>query len=1182
MKLKLLLVLCFAAVLLNAGDLLPNGNFSTLTPTKLPAGWSLTGSKPGIIRENKANLLSLTTQLRHNKHKVSFVCKLADLPGGTYKVTGLVKGGVERFYLAAAFSQGIKPRLQVVRGIPVPEKSGWQKFTFSVNVPAGNKNAALTFEVAASKAGTVFLFRDFSMVRSTAAAKPAAKPAAKNKAMKISADLVARPAAAVNVVWPKFNINGNDWHLMLGGTWRRMNGLSHEQFVRGAGWGEVGTPFVSSGLPRKTGVREIEIWQGGKNVAPRAKLTFSSSERQTIFHHPEYFNDGKKGSCAWIIGSLKDFRYSTKGVPFQIDVELPDSKPVEKVVIHTLSSGQPVAQLTAHFNGREQDVFTSKSASGITLKFSKAPAVRKFRLTGKTRQQIYRVQDLDPQLLKAIGNKPFTHHHFKFRHRHTELSPENIDRDSLDAFYRKHPNFIPETVAEITANFYQQRVNPVRFRTMLEKQGAIVSTFDRNRYEAAETLRKNYERYVDIFGTMNVLEGGLPTMPYYYEWGAGYCSYEAMNERANWSNRFALLFGRSGSRQYNRPWGFYQTVYGEGAAANSRYSEKEAHRLAKIKKRFWHPGEDFGCSPSYTKRIIYYAYYCGTNMQHFESEPYGYAKHDLKKNTWSLTGHGRSIKDLYDWTVRKEGKRGEFYAPILLLTDYYSANWEMKNYQQWNVWYMYPYQESDYMYQHLMNTVDPRLASSYRRMKDHPVGMRNSEFGDLYDSFFGNAPSGAVTTAELGKYPVVFVIGSLGSSNEPAVAANLQKYVRQGGTLVINVEQMKMLPESFAGVKLSREYVKSGNMKIMKITPAGAEVVLKDPATGLPLVTRFRNGRGSVVLTTPYWLLDVNNHKRPLPIIPVLLRKIQQELLPVGIEGDIQFCFNKMADKTWKLILFNNKGTFKPTMRTREEFFPEYARKVTLTLPAGATAVEQRLKLPVEVKNGKHSLTVPPGEIAVVELKNVDFSDTPIDSTPITRKPSNAGGDISLNPEKLYTMKAGESGTHTDTVKKGNALYYNGKSSVSLLTVSVPQGRMPEGGFSCFAKAESTGGKQVVMTNQFIRVEIKGGRWTLWAYDKSNFYDIYGPKAEAGKWTHLAVFWKNSTLYFYVDGKEVESPTGPVILSGSISNAGKTLLLYLGSHYYARQTLFKGLIRDVNVFGLKVDDNKIKTEAEGK
>ena len=203
-----------------------------------------------------------------------------------------------------------------------------------------------------------------------------------------------------------------------------------------------------------------------------------------------------------------------------------------------------------------------------------------------------------------------------------------------------------------------------------------------------------------MFGGVNMLEGGLWTMPYFYEWGAGLTIPEAFNEAARYSsNRHLLTFARGGSRQYNKPFGFYQTVFGWATYANSIYSEEEAHRLAKAKKMPYHPGEDFGVSASYHLRLLMLAYYAGSTVQQFEGEPGGYAKRH-KDNSWTLTNNGKSLKKVYDWVSSPEGKRGTFYSPILLLNDYHSGNWDWRQNKNgpWNVWYMYPYEDGDYVF----------------------------------------------------------------------------------------------------------------------------------------------------------------------------------------------------------------------------------------------------------------------------------------------------------------------------------------------------------------------------------------------------------------------------------------------------------------------------------------------------
>ena len=60
----------------------------------------------------------------------------------------------------------------------------------------------------------------------------------------------------------------------------------------------------------------------------------------------------------------------------------------------------------------------------------------------------------------------------------------------------------------------------------------------------------------------------------------------------------------------------------------------------------------------------------------------------------------------------------------------------------------------------------------------------------------------------------------------------------------------------------------------------------------------------------------------------------------------------------------------------------------------------------------------------------------------------------------------------------------------------------------------------------------------------------------------------------------MESGSGPTLINGSVSNAGKNLLLYLGSHYYQRQDLFQGAIKNVKVFGMMPSAKEIQEDAK--
>ena len=1182
-------------------NFLINGNFGSLNQKKQPNLWSIRAKNPTVSGEKGQYSLEAVSITSGKNNLVSISQMVNNLPAGVYQLTGEFKGKAQKLYLVMFHHiEGVKQGNVQLSSCKPAGTDAWQSFTLTSKVPDGKKRTSVTVQAICSEPGLQIGFRNLKLIRkeesgagadkktvpadsnkkaAPAAPQTGAKPAPAAAEKNITASLVARPAAASGVVWPKHSFCGKEWWLCLHPAWRKTGDLAKESFIQNAGWNHVGLPWVEPPPLRITGITEIEVYQKGKNVAAATGFKFSSPEEKTRFVRMQNISDGDLKSCGWMLGDNSNFRTSQKSLPFQIDLTLPENAPVEKIVLRSMPGSCPVIRLSAFSGEKELDVTIAKRENSISLEFPHPVAGKNLRLEGVTKQAFYRVGDFTPEFQKQIAGTPVTGT-LKFYGKHYEMTPDNVDRESIARFLKKYPDYIMDHANEVSSNFYQARRNPARFRDdRLLKQAYIGPTYDRTKYEYETTLRNYWNHFYKLFGTeLTVLEGGLPTMPYYYEWGVKYCTLEASNERPNAPNRILMLFCRSGSRQYNRPWGFYQTLYASGTYAWSLYSEKEALAHAKkIKAEF--PGEDFGCSPSYTKRILYYAYYAGTNIQTFEAEPYGYLKH-LKDGSWILTGHGRSVKDIGDWVVRPEGKRGEFYAPVLFLKDYYSANWEYQRGKVWNTWYLFPYEDSDYMYQHIIRTIDP-LGGSFTHMQEHSPGMRNSKFGDIYDCFFANPPSGIITNAELGKYPVVFLMDSIAAS--PELSARLQKYVQDGGTLVINTAQMKLIPESFAGVKLEKEEVVSNDMKIRKLTLQGAEVVLKD-SSGLPLVTRCRQGRGNVILTTPYYLLNSKDKKVCINLIPVLLEKIQNEVLPVKVSGDIQFFFNKMSGRNWKLILINNKGVWKPPMQTKEVFLPKYAKKVTLTLPAGAKAAEIRLKLPLTTEGNKVSLTVPPGEIAVVDLTDVDFVDSPISSEPIRRAPLSKRTEASNNPKVVFQSQAGENGKNTDTEKAGKSLFYNGKTAFTEFHFPVDQVPMPEGGYSCWVKPESVSGEQVVITNRLTRFEIINGRWNVYVNDGIRRWNIPGPKAEAGKWAHIAFTWKDSVARMYVNGKE---PDGmPQIFQGDAIDGirfgnqfdgtrGNVAGLYLGSHYYRRTSLFRGWIGSVYFYGKAPSDQEI-------
>ena len=1213
MKLTTLITTCLllsgSLLIGKDGNLLRNSDFSSVDRKQNLYEWRLEHAGYTRTAVDGVQEIALKPIFKFGKHYVAVSQGLNKLPAGAYRFTGEIQGNVKVAYLVVGMPAGHKP-VNTLCTVNFPaECKKWTPFSCTFTMPAGHVRSGLNFQPVAHGANDVIKMRKFSLVRTGDApaaapvvkkAAPAAKKAAVTAApavpavpVKITGNLVARPAAASNVKWPVHLFCGKDYWFMLEPVWRTMKGLSHEKFIQEAGVRGIGTPWKAVAPYRRTGLQEIEVWQGGKNVTPQCKFQFIAEERGTQFFYISSSTDGNMKTSGWICGETKDFRYINTGVPFRVRITLPTAAPVEKIVFRTNPGSLPVRDGALYVAKSDKKIDNAVISKGnvLTVQNLNAPGEKEIYFKGVTQHTVYTAEnDLSPANKKLVANRPFTSPLYqgplKFKGI-GEFKMENVDRDSIRRFRAKYPNFIPEQQLEISANFFQRRVH--KSKEAWADNSVIVPPYDRNRYEAAETLRKYFTYYYDLFGGITILEGGLWTMPYYYEWGAEMTFPEAFNESARYSsNRHLLTFSRGGARQYGKAFGFYQTVFGEATSANSLYSQEEARRLAKLKKNPWHVGEDFGVSPTYHKRLLMLAYYAGTSFQQFESEPGGYAKR-LKDNTWILTGNGKSLKTVYDWVSRPEAKRGTYYAPILLLNDYFSGNWEWRQSKtdSWKVWYMYPYEDGDYMIRHLLNQLDPPVGD-WKRMQELSNGMRNSELADLYDVYFANAPSGAVTPEEMGKYPVVFLTGQI--SKVDGLSENLQQYVREGGTLVLNSAQLNLIPEKFAGIRSTKQHVVSDNMKILKVIPEGAEVLAKD-STGLPLLTRYKNGKGHVILATPHHMLNISNKKESIPLLRALMLQLQKEVLPVSVKGDILFCFNKMSGNDWKLILINNKGTYKDTRETNEKIFPEYAKKVTFTLPKGATAKELRLNLPIRVKNGQAEITVPSGDVAVVELKNIPFSDSPINAKVFNRKPSDPNKrDPSRNPAILIDSKLGDGGLHYNTQKRDGALYLPGKESgVIFNSPALPQLPMPEGGYCCFAKpeiADPNAPLQTVISNEYTRIDIVRGHWQLFFYDLKQLQHLRGPKVVPGKWTHVAFTWKNNQARMFIDGKEIMPPNGPMLFGGRCDGANsfyhRFINLYIGTFHLWRRNLFKGYVRDIKLFGVAPSEEQIKKMAEGK
>jgi hypothetical protein len=291
-----------------------------------------------------------------------------------------------------------------------------------------------------------------------------------------------------------------------------------------------------------------------------------------------------------------------------------------------------------------------------------------------------------------------------------------------------------------------------------------------------------------------------------------------------------------------------------------------------------------------------------------------------------------------------------------------------------------------------------------------------------------------------------------------------------------------------------------------------------------------------------------------------------------------------MPDNQWKLVLFNHHGVYKDPFRSKDEIDSSYASKVTITAPAGATVKETRLNQPVTRNGNEYTLTVPSGEICVVDLNGINFDAAPIDAAPITRQGgfseeqnSNQGIHLEYDfKKKNGNIVADSSGKGNDgkllngVTYEGNAAKFNGKGSYIRARVFTLKNPVSEGTFEFWAKPDPAFSKvsyQILMTNQWIKLGILNGRWNVRIFDRAKVDQMSGGKVEYGKWNHIVFTWKKLTANLYVNGQKVIRDSGPLLHIKPLEDSDGEVDIFLGTHHYHRAALYKGLLTGVRYYG---------------
>ena len=227
-----------------------------------------------------------------------------------------------------------------------------------------------------------------------------------------------------------------------------------------------------------------------------------------------------------------------------------------------------------------------------------------------------------------------------------------------------------------------------------------------------------------------------------------------------------------------------------------------------------------------------------------------------------------------------------------------------------------------------MNEGDP--------VDDLNVPWPNGYFGDIFDVIV----TSPTRTDCLSAYPAVFCVGDTRLDAKWSNA--LRKYVQDGGTLVINAEQVAPgMDEEFLGGKLSgttkeATVILAGDEK-QKIVESLFPYALLTPSTGKPVAVTDAGdpialvnevGKGRVILTTPSYLMG--HDAAPLAYMARLLLQVTSGLLPVQVRGNVEYSVN-LHPRGYVITLSNNEGIVKSS-HAAAKMDPKRTSHVVLSL----------------------------------------------------------------------------------------------------------------------------------------------------------------------------------------------------------------------------------------------------------
>ena len=448
--------------------------------------------------------------------------------------------------------------------------------------------------------------------------------------------------------------------------------------------------------------------------------------------------------------------------------------------------------------------------------------------------------------------------------------------------------------------------------------------------------------------------------------GVKYLRYKAEHGSTAAPWRIGGMYARGASRQFGVPLGWCGAGYtrnsatrgGERKCGAAQWPNPECPRLE----------PHFGCSRSLAKRNMAYGAFIGCSSLSFEGgSDLMYAADGPDGRGWKLSPFGEDFERIFKWAHSTD--RGKPFTPVALLVSLdENVPRDMLS----------PCAKDAFSQGAFWHTLVPTRVADCRTYTDMSRGfegcMWNSPFGEIADVVApdaGQEPEKALEA--LSRYKAAVLVGAFDARF--FVPSVLERYVRDGGTLFCSCDQVS---DGLVSAEMSGVSFGGASSKGAGELGEGHSFFAGEPGTAKPL---WRDGNGAVVawsndfgkgrvVTVAAWRMlpdelrggsgrlddkvrRMASGELRFPIVGKVLETLQDELMPVAVDGDVQWGVNRTR-AGWLVWLINNKGVAKFAGE------PE-------SLDPGATA---EVRVTLRTTGETRTVSVGPGDWATVTFED--------------------------------------------------------------------------------------------------------------------------------------------------------------------------------------------------------------------